>query len=92
MARNEDVIKRYRELEIVAKVKDVARTSQYSSDDDLIAETQTTVRLGGRFDRTAVMTLVTSVVNQLINAFDEGEGPEPGHVEDEPRGDELGQL
>jgi len=73
--------KKHRQIKLNAQVQNV-EGSGYSYDADVVAELEATIRLGGRFDREQVATLVTNIVNQLVAAFDEGEtvpdaAPEP---------------
>ncbi len=76
----------YTELVLEAKVNRVVE-EDYSTDVDDVAKVETTVRLGGRFNRGEVSALVTSIVGRLMVAFDvaEGEAIEDPQPEQEPQ-------
>lgn len=67
----------HREIVIKAEVHDVvAGESSWNDKRTTVAELETKVRLQGRFDRAAVRSLVTGIVDQMVEAYDEGEGPQ----------------
>jgi len=72
MARHRD-LNTFRRIKVSAEVESVTPTDSYSDDEVVLATLQTQIRLGGRFDRESVAVLVTNIVNQLVDAFDEPE-------------------